>query len=198
MFNTKSKISIAILIVLLLASLLFIAFQSKQLESARTQMLGMNLSLEQAETERKQLRILSAMFEGVSRGIHGVEPDTNKAVKEVATYILLNTEPAETKFAECWDRKLRTTDWGSMGPYGLLDECIDTVVSAKSAILLKQTDRLAEMTADKCRQGGANKFEMAQSCWADGNHRLLMSAGDVLMEALTEPNWLQSSKNLFN
>lgn len=198
MFNTKSKISISILSVLLLASLLFIAFQSKQLESARTQTLGMNLALERAEIERKQLRILSAIFEGVSGGIHGVEPDTNKAVKEVATYILLNAEPAETKFAECWDRKLRTTDWGSMGPYGLLDQCIDTVVSAKSAILLKETDRLAELAGEKCRQNTSNTFEMNQACWADGNHRLLISAGNVLMEALTEPNWLQSSKNLFN
>lgn len=195
MFNTKSKISISILSVLLLASLLFIAFQSKQLESARTQMLGMNLSLERAEIERKQLRILGAIFERVSGG---TEPYTNKAVKDVATYILLNAEPAETKFAECWDRQLRTTDWGSMGPYGLLDQCIDTIVSAKSAILLKETDRLAELEGEKCRQNGSNTIEMKQACWADDNYRLLISAGNVLMEALTEPNWLQSSKTLFD
>ncbi|MDT4884856.1 hypothetical protein FQZ97_1210340 [compost metagenome] len=100
----------------------------------------------------------------------------------------------EEKFKECWDRKLKTTNWGSNGPERILDDCIDSIASADTAILMSEIDNKTNSTDYTCRSSANNRFEGARNCSADKNYRLIISANRTLFEFITTKDWIDNQK----
>lgn len=147
--------------------------------------------LQKYQAENRKLRAIASILDGATNGIHQTRPETIKNVNKVMAYILDFKDAPEKEFKDCWDRMLNTTSWGSDGPYGLLDECIDSIKSTNSAILIREIDNATIAARGECSEGD-NRYEMAKSCWADRNFRLVNSANQALFSAITIPNWLDA------
>ncbi len=182
----------------LLAALFVIFTQSNELQSTKKELHNLTSEFRKIKDENKQFRVANAILEGATTGLHSTKPETIKEVKRVISYILESKGNTEDKFKACWDRKLKTTEWGSDGPYGLLDECIDSIVDAKSAIFIREIDRSAETARYTCGSEGRDRYEMAKNCWADRNFRLLNSANNALFDSLTIPKWIESQNSSIN
>lgn len=182
----------------LLATLFVIFTQSSELQATKNELHKLTSEFQKIKDENKQFRVANAILEGATTGLHSTKPETIKEVKRVIGYILGSKGITEDKFKECWDRKLKTTQWGSMGPYGLLDECIDSIVDAKSAIFIREIDSSVETARYTCQSEGRDRYERAKNCWADRNFRLLTSANDALFASITTPNWIESQNSAIN
>lgn len=165
--------------------------KTKELEQHKERISGISIELQKYQTENRKLRAIASILDGATTGIHQTEPETVKHVNKVMAYILDLKDAPEEKFKECWDRRLNTTNWGSDGPYGLLDECIESIKSTSSAILIREIDNATEAARSRCSEG-ENRYERAKSCWADRNYRLVSSADQALFLAITTPNWLDT------
>lgn len=175
-----------------LAISVFTSFEkTKELEQHKERVAEISIELQKYQTENRKLRAIASILDGATTGIHQTEPETIKNVNKVVAYILDLKDAPEEKFNECWNRKVNTTNWGSDGPYGLLDECIDSIKSTSSAILLREIDNATNAARSSCSEGN-NRFEMAKSCWADRNFRLVNSANNAIFSAITTSNWLDT------
>lgn len=175
-----------------LAISVFTSFEkTKELEQHKERVSEISIELQKYQTENRKLRAIASILDGATTGIHQTEPETIKNVNKVVAYILDLKDAPEEKFKECWNRKLNTTNWGSDGPYGLLDECIDSIKSTSSAILIREIDNATDAARSRCSEGN-NRYEMAKSCWADRNFRLVSSANQAIFSAITTPNWLDT------
>ena len=128
--------------------------------------------------------------------MHGTKPEITNDVNKVVDFILASKNSPEEKFKECWDRKLKTTNWGSMGPYGLLDDCIDTIVDANTAIFIRDIDNKKGSANYACRAHANNSFEGARDCWADRNFRMINSANNTLFDFITTKAWVDNQKSI--
>lgn len=181
-----------------LAISVFISLEkTKELEQHNERISKISMELQKYQTENRKLRATASILNGATNGIHQTEPETIKHVNKVMTYILDLKDAPEKEFKECWDRMLNTTNWGSDGPYGLLDECIDRIKSTNSAILIREIDNATLAARGECSEGD-NRYEMAKSCWADRNFRLVNSANQALFSAITTPNWLDTQDITIN
>ncbi|WP_374491069.1 hypothetical protein [Zoogloea sp.] len=165
--------------------------KGKELEQHKERVAEISVELQKYQTENRKLRAIASILDGATTGIHQTQPETIKNVNKVVAYILDLKDAPEEKFKECWDRRLNTTNWGSDGPYGLLDECIDSIKSTNSAILIREIDNATDAARSRCSEGN-NRYEMAKSCWADRNFRLMSSANQAIFSAITTPNWLEA------
>lgn len=193
MENMYKKISIGLAIALV-ASTLVIYSKSIALETANQKLSEISAKLESTREESDKIKIVSLLLRASSGGLYSVKPETLKEVRRVADFISSIKSGAESKFSECWDRQIKTKSWGSDGPYGLLEHCIDSIEDSKSAILLKEINNAVDLARHECAEG-ENRFEAAKSCWADSNFRLLSGASSTLFEALTTPNWLSKKED---
>ena len=171
--------------------------KSKELEQHKERVAEISAELQKYQTENRKLRAIATILDGATTGIHQTQPETIKNVNKVVAYILNLKDAPEEKFKECWDRRLNTTNWGSNGPYGLLDECIDSIKSTSSAILIREIDKATDAARSRCSEGN-NRYEMAKSCWADRNFRLMSSANQAIFSAITTPNWLDAQNISIN
>lgn len=197
MNTTALKLSAYGMLVALVTMSVFAFTQTAELKSKQAELIAANATatnLESLKSQLRQLTVINAINAEGTRGIISTDAETIKTVNQVITFILESRSPAESKFAECWDRKLKTTDWGSMGPFGLLDECIDTIVEAKTAILMKELDRARNQARYNCSRTSANNAEAARDCWADRNFRLIASADSVLFSFITTAEWFNNQK----
>lgn len=165
--------------------------KTKELEQHNERISEMSVELQKYQTENRKLRAIASILDGATNGIHQTRPETIKNVNKVMTYILDLKDAPEKEFKDCWDRMLNTTNWGSDGPYGLLDECIHNIKSTSSAILIREMDNATNAARSECSEGD-NRYEWAKSCWADRNYRLVSSANQALFSAITTPNWLDT------
>lgn len=192
----KSIISIGITTVLV-TGLSIAAFtsidKSKEIATQKEKIEEITEELQKSYSEIRRLRATTVILNEATSGLHQTQPESIKMVRRVVSYILDLKEPPEIKFKECWDRKLKTTNWGSDGPYGLLDECIDQIKNASSAALIREIDNATDAARSRCSEG-ANRYEMAKNCWADRNFRLLMSANQAIFAAITTPKWLDTQE----
>lgn len=181
----------------LLATGLVIFNQATELKETRIELSRITNDLNNTKNENKRLRVTNSVLEGATRGLHATKPETIKEVNLVINHILESKSATEEKFKECWNRKLQTTDWGSDGPEGLLDDCIDHIAQSKNAILIKDIERKAEAARYICRSESTlgGRYEMAKNCLADRNYRLLASAFNSLFESLTTPHWIENLNN---
>ena len=171
--------------------------KSKELEQHKERVAEISAELQKYQTENRKLRAIATILDGATTGIHQTQPETIKNVNKVVAYILNLKDAPEEKFKECWDRRLNTTNWGSNGPYGLLDECIDSIKSTSSAILIREIDNATDAARSRCLEGN-NRYEMAKSCWADRNFRIMSSANQAIFSAITTPNWLDAQNISIN
>lgn len=175
-----------------LAISVFTSFEkNKKLEQHKEKVAEISIELQKYRTDNRKLRAIASILEGATTGIHQTQPETIKNVNNVVAYILDLKDAPEEKFKECWNRKLNTTNWGNYGPYGLLDECIDSIKSTSSAILIREIDNATDAARSRCSEGN-NRYEIAKSCWADRNFRLMISANQTIFSALTTQNWLDT------
>jgi len=184
--------SIMIALTLGLVISVFTLFEkSKELEQQKEKIAEISIELKKYQTENRKIGAIASILKGATAGIHQTQPETIQNVNKVVTYILGLKDAPEEKFKECWDRRLNTTNWGSDGPYGLLDECIDSIKSSSSAVLIREIDNATDAARSRCSEGN-NRYEMAKSCWADRNFRLISSANQAIFSAITTPNWLDA------
>ncbi|WP_139379564.1 hypothetical protein [Zoogloea sp. LCSB751] len=175
-----------------LAASVFTSFEkAKEIEQHKEKITEVSTELQKYKTENKKLRAVASILDGATNGIHKTQPEIIKNVNKVVAYILNLKDAPEEKFKECWDRRLNTTSWGSDGPYGLLDECIDSIKSSSSAILIREIDNATNAARSRCSEGN-DRYEMAKNCWADRNFRLMSSANQVIFLAITTQNWLDT------
>lgn len=137
--------------------------------------------------------VLIEIYKGASSGLIAASDDSKEKVKKVVDYITTNNLPKEKLFKSCWDRHLQTYDWGSMGPVGLLESCIDKISDDETAILMKKLDSSVELMRYECMPRGRTRYEGLEQCGIDGNYILLSSADNVLFKFVTEDDWLSSN-----
>lgn len=185
--------SIALVSTLGMAGILYFSFnQYQEIERIEGELKSATEELSLEKETNRRFRVVSAINNGAAMGLHGTKPDVVSDANRVVEYILTSNDPTEDKFSECWDRRLKTTNWGSMGPYGLLDDCIDTIASAKTAIFMREIDNKANAISYACRSKSANRFEGARDCMAEKNYRLITSANNALFEFVTTKNWIDN------
>lgn len=183
-------------IVALIAALLFGFFQSRSLAELKNDLAYSNHQLKEATLENASMRIKIAILNAASAGITPTTTDSVVLVNRLAVFIGETKTGYEAKFADCINRQMKTRDWGSDGPYGLLDTCINTIENSESAIKIKELDRLVQAARQKCGVEGNNRYEIARNCWADSNYRLTTGAHNAFFHLLTIPNWMNQQKDI--
>jgi len=180
-----------------LVGVTFFAFnQEKELEAKKEELGAAIENLHQVKEENRRFKVVNAIYYGATTGLHGTKPEITNDVNKVVDFILASKNSPEEKFKECWDRKLKTTNWGSMGPYGLLDDCIDTIVDANTAIFIRDIDNKKGSANYACRAHANNSFEGARDCWADRNFRMINSANNTLFDFITTKAWVDNQKSI--
>jgi hypothetical protein len=189
--------AIALASTLGMAGALYYAFnQSQEVKRIEGELKTITDNLNNEKEANKRLKVVNAINDGATNGLHATKPDVISETNRVIEYILTSGAPTEEKFYECWDRKLKTTNWGSMGPYGLLDDCIDKISSAKTAILMREIDNKVNAINYECRSKSATRFEGARDCMAERNYRLIVSANHALFEFVTTKNWIENQEGV--
>ncbi|MDO9115655.1 MAG: hypothetical protein Q7U63_17910 [Polaromonas sp.] len=181
-------------VVILIAALLVVFYQTRSLTELKNELEYSNHQLKDAAQENDNLRLKIAILNAANLGIAPTTTETVVFVNRLAVRIRETKPGFEAKFAACINRQIKTQDWGSDGPYSLLDTCINTIENDESAIKLKELDRLAQAAKQKCGTEGNNRFEIARNCWANPNYRLVVAAQNVFFNLLTIPNWLSEQK----
>lgn len=175
-------LSVVLLLALGLSTYLYLDLEDKKAQLA---------ALEQAH---QRYRILAALLNGATQGIQGTKPEAAAAANRVIDFMLSSNAPPEQRFKTCWDTKLNTTQWGSMGPHGLLDACVSTIADPATATLMKALASLKDQLRAACSSEGGNRYEEALHCWADRSYRLVFSADKLLFDFVTDPDWLEKQE----
>jgi len=141
--------------------------------------------------QNRRLSIGITMLREASRGMYGLSEEATQQVEAVAEHLMTWSGNREKDFADCWDREVRTSRWGSDGVYTdmVLANCISKVKDNQSAILLNEVEKMSDHLRSECASRGENRAEAATECWADANNRYGFSAWNVLFSALTAENW---------
>ncbi len=175
-------ISVALLLALGLSTFLYLEGKDRLEEKE-----ALITTLEQ---ENHRYRISTALLNGATQGIHETKPEAVAAANRVIDFILTANAPSEPQFKACWETKLNTTQWGSMGPHGLLEACVNTLSSPETAALMKDLASVRDQRRAACSSEGKNRYEEALNCWADRSYRLVFSADKLLFAFVTDPDWL--------
>lgn len=173
---------------------IFATNKSSELDVVSSKNRELESKISILETENKGFKIANSILNDATSGLTKAKPETMKGVTKVVSFLNSGQAGNEPKFAECWDRKLKTTNWGSMGPWGLLDECIDAIEKKESAILLREIENAAEAVRSNCSYTALNAADGRERCGVDRDFRLLSAANRALFSALTTPEWLAKQK----
>lgn len=164
-----------------------LVFKTREVSGQKAIIEELNARAQVSLAEKRELRVLSALFKEASVGLHETEPETIKKASKAVAYIVQLREPAELEFAECWDREINSHSWGSDGPYGILEACIDKIKSKDTAVLMHEMESAVEVARAKCGINGKDRYEMAQMCFAESGFRLISGARNLLFSAITSP-----------
>jgi len=169
--------------------------QSSKLENITKLNHDNEVRIKSLESEIKSLAITNVILNDAVAG-YTAHPTTIKRVNSVIDFLRSGAAENEPAFADCWDRKVRTTNWGSMGPWGVLDECIDKISKKDSAILLREIENASDSARSDCSYTAENAAEGRERCAADRDFRLLSAANQALFSALTEADWQKKTKSI--
>ncbi len=163
----------------MITALLEIKSKNKEISLHNEEYARARSDIEKLQIENRKIRTIATILNGATNGLHKTRPETIKLANRAVEYIQQYKGPAEEKFKDCWNRRLNTTNWGSDGPYGLLDECIDSIENTDAAIFIRELENSTNAARSSCSEG-ENRYEMAKSCWADRNFRLIQSANHAI------------------
>ncbi|MFH7563910.1 hypothetical protein [Oceanimonas smirnovii] len=130
------------------------------------------------------------IYKNASTGLIPATTESKALVEDVINHVATSSSPKEKTFKSCWERQLQTGDWGSMGPVGLLESCIDKISNDKTAILMKKVDSSFELIGYECMPRGNSRYDGIEKCNIDGSYILLSSAKDTLFRFITEDDWM--------
>jgi hypothetical protein len=180
----------ALLLVLIaavsVAAYLYISLKAEN-ETLQEQIVSLERQNKTLASDMARAALVSRIYAASNSGINGgPTKDDLERGNEVVDFVLANKPAVEQGFKSCWDRKLNTTSWGSMGPYGLTEACIDKVGNDAVAVMLFDLYKAKENARYECAKKGENRYDMAVNCWADASHRFLMGLDAVFFEIVTE------------
>jgi hypothetical protein len=190
----KKNVVIACFLILLgalAASLFDIKKKDQEIALRDEKYATLRSDYETLKNENKRIITTAIILNGATNGVHQTRPESIKLVNKTIEYIQKYDGPPEAKFKDCWNRILRTTNWGSDGPYGLLDGCINSIQVTENAILVRELENATNASRESCSEGN-NRAEMVKSCWADRNFRLIQSANQAIFSLITTPKWLEN------
>ena len=182
----KRVLLLAFIAAVSVAAYLYISLKAEN-EVLQEQIVSLERRNETLVSDMARAALVSRIYATSNSGISGgPSEDDLETGNEVVDFVLANKPAVEQDFKSCWDRKLNTTSWGSMGPYGLTEACIDKVKDDAVAVMLFDLYKAKENARYECAKKGENRYDMAVNCWADASHRFLMGLDAVFFEIVTE------------
>tara|TARA_R110000851_G_scaffold333533_1_gene515185 strand:+ start:18562 stop:19176 length:615 start_codon:yes stop_codon:yes gene_type:complete len=182
----KRALLLALIAAVSVAAYLYISLKTEN-QALQEQIASLERQNKTLASDMARAALVSRIYAASASGITGgPTKDDLERGNEVVDFVLANKPAVEQDFKSCWDRKLNTTSWGSMGPYGLTEACIDKVKDDAVAVMLFDLYKAKENARYECAKKGENRYEMAVNCWADASHRFLMGLDAVFFEIVTE------------
>lgn len=140
------------------------------------------LSLDQA---LEKAAFINEVYRRASYAV--IDPNTEEIIA-LANEILENelAKPLEADFYSCYDRVVRTTSWGSMGVYGVVEECIGEVKDDDVAKRLFALEAMAARIRRECGRNATNRYEEIEKCALSGKYRFVVGLDGAYFQLVTK------------
>lgn len=157
----------------------------------RNTQLRMSLAEQEARNELLEVRferasVISEVYRLAAHGVlDQVEPEQIGNANQMLD-LYIERKPVETAFYQCWDREINTTSWGSMGPWGVLETCIDKIEDDETAKLLFSLEQQSSRLRGECAFKASNRFEEIERCALSGKYRFAAGTYQAFFNLITQ------------